>query len=226
MRKQNVLVLGDTHCPGMLPGYPKFCERVGKEYGCTRVVHIGDCVDNAAISFHDKHPGLSSASEEYKKAKKQVLELWRRFPKLTLITGNHDALTERQATAAGLLPEWIKDFNNMWFTPGWTVIPRFGHLEIDGVRYEHGDAGKTGQFAAVKTSRARFQSVVSGHCHSEAGCWFTCNGRAKVFGMNVGTGVDHELLQFEYGQKFTAKPVVGCGVVIQGKIPIFIPMDL
>lgn len=71
MRKQNVLVIGDTHCPGMLAGYPRFCEKVGKEYGCTQFVHIGDCVDNAAISFHDKHPGLSSASEEYKKAKKQ-----------------------------------------------------------------------------------------------------------------------------------------------------------
>jgi len=226
MRKHNVLVIGDTHCPGMLPQYPKFLERVKKEYKCDTVVHIGDCCDNAAISFHDKHPGLSSASEEYKKAKKQVLELWKRFPKLILLTGNHDALTERQATAAGLLPEWIRDFNSMWFTPGWKVIPRFGYIEIDNVRYEHGDAGKTGQFAAVKTSRARFQSVVSGHCHSESGCWWTCNGNAKVFGMNVGTGVDHHLLQFEYGQKFTAKPMVGCGVVLQGKLPIFIPMDL
>jgi len=226
MRKHNVLVIGDTHCPGMLPQYPKFLERVKKEYKCDTVVHIGDCCDNAAISFHDKHPGLSSASEEYKKAKKQVLELWKRFPKLILLTGNHDALTERQATAAGLLPEWIRDFNSMWFTPGWKVIPRFGYIEIDSVRYEHGDAGKTGQFAAVKTSRARFQSVVSGHCHSESGCWWTCNGNAKVFGMNVGTGVDHHLLQFEYGQKFTAKPMVGCGVVLQGKLPIFIPMDL
>ena len=226
MRKQNVLIIGDTHAPGTLAGYPKFCERVAKEYRCTRFLHIGDCVDNAAISYHDKHPGLSSASEEYKKAKKQVAELYRRFPRLTLIIGNHDALTERQAVSAGLLPEWVKDFNDLWGTPTWEIIPRFGYIEIDGVRYEHGDAGKTGQFAAVKTSRARFQSVVSGHCHSEAGVWWTCNGKAKVFGMNVGTGVDHDLLQFEYGKKFTAKPVVGCGVVLGGKQPIFIPMDL
>lgn len=221
-----VLVIGDTHCPGMLSKYPAFLSKVEKRFKCNKVVHVGDCVDNAAISFHDKHPGLSSASEEYKKAKKQVLELYKRFPKATLLIGNHDALTERQATAAGLLPEWIKDYNQMWFVPSWKVIPRFGHIEIDGVRYEHGDAGKSGQFAAVKTSRARFQSIVSGHCHSEAGVWWTCNGNARIFGMNVGTGVDYKLLQFEYGVKFTAKPMVGCGVVIDGDLPIFIPMDL
>lgn len=220
-----VLVIGDTHAPGMLSKYPAFLSKIEKKYRCNRVVHIGDAVDNAAISFHDKHPGLSSASEEYKKAKKQMLELYKRFPKTTLLIGNHDALTERQATAAGLLPEWIKDYKQLWFVPSWTIIPRFEHIEIDGTRYEHGDAGKSGQFAAVKTSRARFQSIVSGHCHSEAGVWWTCNGKAKVFGMNVGTGMDYHLLQFEYGQKFTSKPMVGCGVVVDGH-PIFEPMDL
>jgi len=220
-----VLVIGDTHCPGMLSKYPAFLSKVEKTYKCNKVIHIGDNVDNAAISYHDKHPGLSSASEEYKKAKKQVLELYKRFPKVTLCLGNHDALTERQATSAGLLPEWIKDYKQMWFVPSWEIVPRFGYVEIDDVRYEHGDAGKSGQFAAVKTSRARFQSICSGHCHAEAGVWWTCNGNARVFGMNVGTGMDHKLLQFEYGQKFTSKPMVGCGVVIDGH-PIFIPMDL
>lgn len=221
-----VLVIGDTHCPGMLKGYPAFLSRVQKQYKCNRVVHIGDCVDNAAISYHEKHPGLSSAPEEYRKAKKQVAELYKRFPKMDLLIGNHDALTERQAVTAGLLPEWVKDFNDLWLTPKWTVHPRFAYLEIDGVRYEHGDAGKMGQFAAVKTSRARFQSLCAGHCHSEAGVWWTANGKARIFGMNVGTGVDHELLQFDYGRRFTAKPIVGCGVVIDGVIPIFIPMEL
>lgn len=221
-----VLVIGDTHCPGMLPKYPAFLAKVHERYKCNRVVHIGDLVDNAAISYHEKHPGISSAPEEYKRARKQVKALASRFPKVDLVLGNHDALTTRQAASAGLLPEWLRDFNDLWGLPQWKVHSRFGYIEIDGVRYEHGDAGKQGQFAAVKTSRARFQSVVSGHCHSEGGVWWTANGQAKVFGMNVGTGVDHDLLQFEYGKKFTAKPIVGCGVVIDGKLPIFIPMDL
>jgi predicted phosphodiesterase len=221
-----VLVIGDTHCAGMLQKYPAFLSKVHKQYKCNRVVHIGDAVDNSAISFHDKHPGLSSPAEEYKKARKQLNELYVRFPKMDLLIGNHDCLTERQATAAGLLPEWVRDFGDLWGVPKWNVHPRFSHIEIDGVRYEHGDAGKGGQFGAVKTSQARFQSVVSGHLHSQAGVWWTCNGNARIFGMNVGCGVDWKLLQFEYGVKFTAKPVIGCGVVLDGRLPMFIPMDL
>lgn len=210
----------------MLAKYPAFLSKIHEKHKCNRVVHIGDLVDNAAISFHEKHPGISSPSEEYKKARKQVQALYKRFPKVDLLLGNHCSLTERQAVAVGLLPEWLRDFNDLWGVPGWNVHPRFSSLEIDGVRYEHGDAGKTGQFAAVKTSRARFQSVVSGHCHSEAGVWWTCNGNARVFGMNTGCGVDHSLLQFEYGRKFTSKPVIGCAVVINGNYPVFEPMIL
>jgi predicted phosphodiesterase len=221
-----VLIIGDTHCPGMLAQYPRFCSKIEKKYKCNRVVHIGDLVDNHAISYHERHPGLSSPAEEYKKALRQVKLLYERFPKVTMIMGNHCALTCRQAVTAGLLPEWLLDFNQLWQIPKWEVLPRFSHIEIDGVRYEHGDAGRTGQFAAVKTSRSRFQSVVSGHCHSEAGVWWTCNGNARVFGMNVGCGVNHELLQFEYGWKFTAKPIIGCGVVIDGTHAIFEPMLL
>lgn len=221
-----VLVIGDTHCAGMLKKYPAFLSNVYKEYRCNRVVHIGDAVDNSSISFHDKHPGMCSPAEEYKKAKAQLHELYSRFPKLDLITGNHDALSERQATAAGLLPDWIRDFRDLWDVPKWKVHPRFGYVEIDGCRYEHGDAGKGGQFGALKTAQARFQSIIMGHLHGQAGVWWHANGNARVFGLAVGCGIDWKLLQFEYGIKFTSKPVIGCGVVLDGKLPIFVPMDL
>lgn len=221
-----VLVVGDCHCPGMLDKYPAFLQSVYKNYRCNKVVFIGDVVDNHAISYHEKHPGLSSAAEEYKKAKKQVAELYKRFPVADWLVGNHDSLTERQAVTAGLLPEWIRDYKDLWKVPKWRVHARFSQLEIDGVLYEHGDAGSQGQFAAVKTSRSRFQSVVSGHCHAEAGVWWTCNSNSRIFGMNVGCGVDWKLLQFEYGYKFPRKPVIGCGIVLDGKQPIFVPMVL
>ena len=51
-----VLVIGDTHCPGMHSKYPSFLQRMYKRHKCNRVVHIGDAVDNAAISYHEKNP--------------------------------------------------------------------------------------------------------------------------------------------------------------------------
>ena len=221
-----VLVIPDTHCPGMLVKFPAFLSSVEKKWKCNKIVHLGDVVDNSAISYHEKHPGLSSASEEYVKARKQLKELVKRFPRLDLLLGNHDALTERQAVTIGLMPEWLRDFNDIWGLPKtWKVHPRFTELEIDGTIYMHGDHGKGGQFGAVKTAMSKFQSVVSGHLHSEFGVWWYANGNAKVFGCNAGCGIDHKQLAFAYGVKFTKKPVVGCAVILDGH-PICIPMDL
>lgn len=221
-----ILAIPDCHCPAMLGKFPAFLSKVEKKYRCNRIVHLGDLADNSCISYHEKHPGLSSAPEEYKRAKKQMLELVKRFPKLDLITGNHDALTERQAVTIGLLPDWLRDFNDIWGLPAsWKVHPRFTELEIDGVLFMHGDSGRGGQFGAVKTAITKFQSVVMGHLHSEFGVWWYCNGKARVFGCNAGSGVDHKALSMEYGRKFTRKPIVGCAVVLDGH-PITIPMDL
>lgn len=221
-----VLVIPDTHCPAMLPKFPAFLSKVEKKYKCNKVVHVGDVVDNAAISYHEKHPGLSSAPEEYKKARKQLQELSRRFPKVELLLGNHDSLTHRQAITIGLLPEWLRDFENIWGLPkGWKVHPRFSELEIDGILYMHGDHGRSGQFGALKTAQVKFQSVVMGHLHSEFGVWFFANGNTRIFGLNAGCGIDHRVLAFEYGIKFVRKPIIGCAVIIDGH-PIPVPMAL
>lgn len=221
-----ILVIPDTHCPAMLSKYPAFLSRVEKKYQCNRVVHLGDLIDNAAISYHEKHPGLSSAPEEYKKAKKQVNELVKRFPKADMILGNHDSLTSRQAVSVGLLPEWLRDFNDIWALPKtWKVHDRFEEIEIDGVLYMHGDSGKGGQFGAVKTAMAKFSNVCMGHLHADFGVFYYANGITRVFGMAAGCGVDHKVLSQQYGRKFIRKPIVGCAVILDGH-PIVIPMDL
>ena len=53
-----VLIIADTHCPGMRQGYVDFLKRVADRHAVTRVVHIGDLVDWASISFHEKNPAL------------------------------------------------------------------------------------------------------------------------------------------------------------------------
>ena len=219
-------MIPDTHCPAMLPKFPGFLSKLEKQYKCNRVVHLGDLVDNAAISYHEKHPGLSSAPEEYKKAKKQVAEITKRFPKADLLIGNHDALTTRQAVSIGLLPEWLRDFNDIWALPkAWKVHSRFTEIEIDGVIYMHGDSGKGGQFGAIKTAMAKFGNVCMGHLHADFGVFYYANARNRVFGVAAGCGVCHKALSQQYGQKFVRKPIVGAAVILDGH-PIVIPMNL
>ena len=227
----NVLVIGDTHCPCMLDGYIPFLKKVQKKYKCNRVVHIGDLVDWAAISYHEKSGALKDAPGEYTKAKKQVAKLYAAFPKATWLIGNHDCLPARQARTAGIPLETLRTYQDLWDVPKWEVVNRYGHVVIDGVMYQHGDRGKGGQHAALKNAKDEFRSVVQGHQHAQAGVWYSANERktsegGRIFGMNVGCGVDHSLEAQAYGKMYNAKPIVGCGVVEAGRMATFVPMEL
>ena len=217
-----VLIIADTHCPGMRKGYIGFLNRIAEKYATTRTVHIGDLVDWAAISYHERSPSLSTATLEFKQAQKQVTALARAFPKADWLIGNHDSLTERQATTAGLPREVLRDYADLWDVE-WTVHQRFAHIEIDGVMYSHGDCGSAGQDAALKQAKSNFRSTVIGHFHAQAGVKWWANPEFRVFGLSVGCGVDSNLLQFDYGKKFAAKPVLGRGVVIEGRQAYFEP---
>lgn len=217
-----VLVIADTHCPGMRRGYIDFLKRVADTYAVTRVVHIGDVADWASISFHERNPSLSNATAEYTKAKKQVASLARAFPEADWLIGNHDALSERQAVSAGLPPRLLRDYADIWEVD-WSVHPRFSQLAIDGVVYSHGETGRGGQDAALRQARDNFRSTVIGHFHAQAGVRWWANPEFRVFGLSVGCGIDVKRMQFEYGRKLTAKPILGCGVVINGRQAYFEP---
>ena len=217
-----VLVIPDTHCPGMRRGFVDFLKRTSDLHQPDRIVHIGDLVDWQAISYHEKNPNLGSPYEEFKKAKKQVHKLAEAFPNVDWLIGNHDALTHRQARTAGLPAEVIKSYNEIWEID-WKVYPRFSKLRIESVFYTHGDSGPGGKFAAISQAKDNFRSTVIGHFHSHAGVMWWANHEFRVFGMNVGCGIDVNLAQFDYGKRFTSKPLLGCGIVQDGKRAFFEP---
>ena len=220
-----VLVIGDTHCPCMRDDYVEFLKHIYEWWECDRVVHIGDLVDNCALSFHLKKPHQKDVIKEYDEAIDQIALLSEAFPKVDLLLGNHDALPYRWADEVGIPVEMLLDFAGMFRLPkGWKVHRRYSQLVIDDVIYQHGDRGKGGQFAAHKNALTEFRSVVQGHHHSQAGASFAANKHARIFGMQVGCGVDWEHHQMEYGVKYSQKPILGCGVVIDGNTPIFEPM--
>lgn len=224
-----VLVIGDTHAPAMHRNYVKFLKEIYEAWACDRIVHIGDLVDNCALSFHLKKPQLKDPIAEYRKAITQVKQLTDAFKGIPvdLMLGNHDVLPYRWAQEVGIPDEMMANFADIWNLPeNWTVNDRFAQLEIDGVIYQHGDRGKGGRLAAANNARAEFAPVVQGHLHGQAGIEFIVNLRNRVFGMQVGCGVDHKHLSMAYGAKFNNKPVLGCGVVLDGTTPVFEPMIL
>tara|TARA_R110002167_G_C12494775_1_gene635739 strand:+ start:85 stop:756 length:672 start_codon:yes stop_codon:yes gene_type:complete len=219
-----VLIIGDTHCPAMHPKYLPFLKRVYREHGCNRVVHIGDLVDWHAISFHEKDPSMPAPRDEIIKALEQVNKIKRAFPRVDYLMGNHSSLPLRKARMIGLPDEVMLPFETLWGLPNWKIHRRYAKLIIDGVQYRHGDSGKGGQFAASAQAKAEFQSVVQGDKHAQGGVVYHSNEGGRVFGLQVGCGVDPEHKAMNYARIYASKPVLGCGVVINGKEGHFIPM--
>lgn len=216
------MIIGDTHCPGMRRGYVDFLKRVADEHQPGRIVHIGDLVDWHSISYHETNLSLPGPVSEVKAARKQVRRLAEAFPKADWLLGNHDVLPHRKARTAGLPDDALVSPADYWEVD-WKVHPRFSRLTIDGVEYSHGENGPQGQDAAYRQAASVFSSVVIGHLHANAGCKWFANEHKRIFGMSVGTGIDVKKLQFEYGWKFTRKPMLGCGVVVSGTRPKFEP---
>lgn len=220
-----VLVIGDTHAPCMIDGYVDFLKHCKRKWKCNRVVHIGDLVDNCALSFHLKRPSQKDPINEYYQAMEQVSEITKAFPNVDLMLGNHDVLPYRWAKEVGIPESMMLDFKSIFKLPkGWTVHERYAQLRIDDVIYQHGDRGRA---SAILNARMEFASVVQGHFHSKGGhIEFYANSTDRIFGFQCGVGMSWKHAQMEYAMKFSAKPIIGCGIVLDGTTPIFEPMLL
>jgi UDP-2,3-diacylglucosamine pyrophosphatase LpxH len=208
----------------MIDGYVDFLKHCKRKWKCNRVVHIGDLVDNCALSFHLKRPSQKDPINEYHQAMEQVNEITKAFPNVDLMLGNHDVLPYRWAKEVGIPESMMRDFKSIFNLPkNWTVHERYAQLRIDNVIYQHGDRGRA---SAILCARQEFASVVQGHFHSKAEVNFYANATDRIFGMQVGCGMDWKHAQMEYAVKFSAKPIIGCGIVLEGTTPIFEPMIL
>ncbi len=221
-KKENVLVIGDLHEPFSHPDTYPFINAVAKAVGPTRIVLAGDEVDSHCLSRFDKDPDGFSAGDELATAIKGLQPLYTKFPRADVCKSNHTDRPFRLAYRMGLPKAYIRSFREFLQAPkGWNW---HDHLEIDGVRYEHGE-GFTGRNGAVNCALGNMRSTVIGHIHSFAGVQWAANPRHLVFGFNVGCLIDKDAYAFAYGKAMKNKPIIGLGVVERGQ-PRFIPMEM
>jgi len=210
---RNTLIIADTHIPFEKEGYLEFCKRIEKQEKCTRVVHIGDLVDNHAISYHEHDPNGWSPAHEMEKADKTLVKWFKAFPEVYLCRGNHDNLVDRKGKTVGLPKRCFQDFRTMWNLPkGWK--DEFSFI-FDNVCYQHSGSG--GRYGHILTAQNNRMSTVIGHLHSVCGVGFDANEREVIFGMCVGCGLDRHKYAFDYGRQFKHKPILACGVVSHTK---------
>ncbi len=217
--ESRVLVIGDTHFPFDKPQYLDFLKDTYDKYNCNRVVHIGDCVDFHALSYHESDPDGMSAGDELSIAKKHLQRYYKVFPDMDVIFGNHSRMVSRKAMSGGVPREWIRDYCDVFGVPNWNYT---NELVIDNVLYTHGDKSSKARVAAKRD----MMSTVTGHYHTDQYVEWFYGRNSAVFGMGVGTGIDDSKYAFAYaaGGK---KSAISCGLVLDGgKVPLTVSMPL
>lgn len=202
-----------------------FCVEIFERCKCKTIVHVGDLVDNHSISYHEHDSDGKSPADEMAEVDKHLKRWFECFPELHLCLGNHDRLIQRKTKTFGLPSRVLKPFREVWNFPFmWKDALSW---EFDNVRYIHG-TGLSGQKAHLKAAELGRQSTVIGHVHQWGGqIGYMVSELDRIFGMNVGCGINRKAYAFEYGRDLIKKPVLGCGVVTdKGKYCQFFPMEL
>ena len=93
-------------------------------------------------------------------------------------------------------------------------------IVYDDVQYVHGEGG-----TARTKAKNDMMSTVQGHIHTQAYTEFTVGRKFKVFGMQVGCGVDSKSYAAAYAKELQ-KASNSCGVIIGGHTAINCLMEL
>ena len=215
---RNILVIGDLHEPFCLDGYLEWCKEQYETFNCNQVIFIGDCIDSHGFSYHEPDPNGMSSGLELETAIKKIAKWYEAFPYADVMIGNHDRMASRKAMSGGIPSQWIRSYNDVLGTPNWNWCES---VIYDDVLYEHGEGGQS-----ASKAKNNLMSSVCGHTHTLAYTQWFVGKRFKVFGMQVGCGVDSTTYAAAYAKNFK-KQAIGCAVVLNnGTLPINLLMPL
>lgn len=220
----NILIISDTHLPFEREGSLDFCNDIKNKYNCKTIVHIGDEIDNCAISQYAKDPDGLSAGSEAEQASNKIKSWYKAFPNVNVCIGNHTNRMFRLAHLSGIPKRMLKSYEELWEAPnGWQWSE---YYDIQNVHYTHG-SGMSGPNAAMRKAIYLRKSCVIGHIHTEATIQYNVSAIDRIFGMQVGCLVDDKAYAFAYAKDNTKKSILSCGVVTEnGTLPIIELMKL
>ena len=221
-KKINRLIVGDVHLPYTHKNYLQFCISIYNKYQCSEVSFTGDILDSHFSSFHSTSTESHGAKYELDAAIEQVKGWYQAFPNATITLGNHDLIIARKAEDSGIDKRWVRSLNEVLGVPDWIFEEQFVH---DNVLYTHG-AGCSGK-GIIKRVQNWGTSMVQGHIHTQSFIDYTASLSDLRFGLQCPCGIDYKSFAYGYAKFHTAKPVLGCAVILDsGQLPIIEPMPL
>lgn len=209
----NILHIPDTHIPFQHKNALKAVCKIRDKYRIDRVVFGGDVFDQYSLSRYSKDPDALTTTQEFDAAKKEIIKWVKEFPVAQITIGNHELRIIKRLSDVGIPQNLlIKSFNDLWDIPKtW----KWDHeVFLDGITFIHGV--KTGPNAHILTARDYRTSTVICHTHSTLGVNWMTGPSDSIFAMNTGCLIDERSMAFKYASEMTSRPVLGCGVILDG----------
>lgn len=214
-----VLAIGDLHEPFCLDEYLEFNKYLAEKHSITDVIFLGDVIDSHYSSYHETDPDGMGGGDELDLAIKRLARWYKAFPEAKVIIGNHDRIIMRKAFSGGIPRKWIREYKDVLEVPGWDFVEDY---ELDNVLYVHGDGGGR----AIARARKNMESTVCGHWHTDSYVQWLVGRNFRVFGMQVGCGIDRKSYALGYAKNHP-KPAIGSGIILgDGTLPFNEMMDL
>lgn len=211
-----VLVLPDLHLPASSPELIRWAARIQDKFKPHKVIQLGDLIDAKAWSRFPKSSTDDSAALEWEKTVKQAELLYKYFPKLQILEGNHcGRLMKKALIDAGSPPQLIRPYYEALGFKGWDFHLKSSPLVVDAVAYIHGD--EIASPLALLATRMGM-STVRGHTHF-AGIIYTRLFTRQVFAMESGALIDETHAAFGYASKNPKRCWIGVSTVEDGENP-------
>ena len=222
---RSIVVMPDLHAPYHHRHALAFMAAVKAKFKPDLVVNLGDEADKHAMSFHDSDPNLKSAGDELEATKPVIAELHKLFPRMLLCDSNHGSMHYRKAKAHGMPVQYLKSYREILLpginSKGWQWAENWRvRTPMGEVLFKHQASG------AILIDASHNQcNLVVGHHHGKFTIEYGASSARLYWGAFFGCLIDKDSLAFAYGKHTMYKPILGCGVIING-IPTLIPMLL
>lgn len=228
-RGGNFLAIPDPQEPYALEDAVAFCRRVRAEFNIPRenVVHLGDEADHLYGSRFPVDPDNEIGPLGELKWLRDRMKVWYgEWDKMRICKSNHSDRWYKKAAGAQIPEQLIRARHEILEAPQGWVWQDFWDFR-DGAmpwRAEHGHNG------ARNTKQRAIEngvSTVHGHYHSDGKAeWAHTAGGQLLWGMAAGCLIDPEAIAFKYNRRDRFKPILGCGVILDGGLkPLFVPYD-
>jgi metallophosphoesterase superfamily enzyme len=224
--KENFLLISDVHLPYEYEHALRFCKELKKDFDVphSNVYSVGDIADLYGFSRWPKSPDAKHTINQELELLREKIRKWGAvFPEMKIAHSNHDMRVMRKAISADLPSQVIRSVEEiMEFPKGWELREQFvvmankcEFLVTHGEEYPE----------ALDAAMAYGVNVVQGHHHGKAGVRYRCTKLQQLWGLSVGCLVDKESFAFQYGAYSKQKPIIGCGLILNG-MPHFISVKL